>query len=166
MTGRSLKRSRTTAIPIGLAVRTFQLLRRCLWRVTQPITFGVRAIPVTPSGTIILIRHTYTSGWHLPGGARLKGEPAVAAVVRELREEIGLTDHGDVGFIAEFAHRPDFKRDTLALYVVRDVRFRPRLSLEVDAIGEFSTDRLPSDLAAMTRRCLALFQAKDAPATE
>lgn len=41
-------------------------------------------------GKIVLVRQSYTHGWHLPGGGIKRGEAPEAAVLRELREEIGL----------------------------------------------------------------------------
>jgi hypothetical protein len=73
-------------------------------------------------------------------------------VLRELREEIGMTAHGEVTSAAELEQRPDFKRDFAALFVVRDVRYRPkRWSWEIEAIMERPLDDLPVDLAPVAR---------------
>ena len=54
----------------------------------RPVTYGVRALLVK-DGRILLIRHTYRSGWHLPGGGIQRGETVETAARREVREETG-----------------------------------------------------------------------------
>lgn len=140
---------------IRVAVTSFQRLRRAGWFFTRPITHGVHAIALTPEGRIVLVKLTYASGWRLPGGGRRADEPPEAAVVRELREEIGLCAHGDVRHLSDFRHQPDFRRGFGKLFVVRDVRYRPpRWSLEIEDVRAFAPDELPPDMAAISRRQL------------
>lgn len=136
-------------------MRGAQQLRKGVWFFTRPRTQGVRAIPLTGAGEVVLVRHTYIAGWHLPGGGRKRGEDPQAAVLRELREEIGMTAYGEVRFIADFAHHPDFRRDTVSLFVVEGVDHVPRRSLEIEAIAAFPPRALPEDASASTRRRLA-----------
>ena len=39
---------------------------------------------------VLLVKHTYISGWHLPGGGLGAGESAEACIAREIQEETGL----------------------------------------------------------------------------
>ena len=97
---------------------------------------------------------SYARGWRLPGGGRKRGEDAETAVRRELVEEIGMTDCGALRAVASFSHRPDHRRDRSSLFVVENVRYRPRWSLEIKAVGEFDPDDLPVGTAAITRRLI------------
>jgi hypothetical protein len=54
--------------------------------------------------------------------------------------------------VARFSHRPDFRNDRSALFVVRDVVYRPKWSLEIKTVQEFDPGRLPADTAPITRR--------------
>jgi 8-oxo-dGTP pyrophosphatase MutT (NUDIX family) len=129
-------------------------LRRLLWRVRGPGRPGVHAVPLTPLGTVVLVRLTYAPGWRLPGGGRKRNEPPEAAMLRELREEIGLLAYGEIERLEDV--RPaGLPGDRSALFVVRDVAYRPRRSLEVEEAREFDPANLPDDMAAWTRDTLA-----------
>ena len=118
------------------------------WFVRRPRTFGAHALALTPAGKAILVRLRYARGWRLPGGGRGEHEDPREAVLRELREEIGMVSHGKVELAGELEETPNFKRDLASLLVVRDVRYRPpRWSWEVEAIVEAALDDLPADLS-------------------
>ena len=104
----------------------------------RPQTSGAHALALTPERRVVLVKLRYAPGWRLPGGGRGKDEDIRDAVLRELREEIGMTSHGvvRVSGIAE-------------LMIVEDVRYCPRKwSWEVEAIREAALDDLPSDLSS------------------
>jgi len=101
------------------------------------------------------VKLRYASGWRLPGGGRKEHEDPQEAVLRELREEIGMTSHGPVQCVAELHENPDYKRDTASLFLVPDVEYRPRWSLEVEAVTEADPAHLPKDTAQRTLSWLA-----------
>jgi len=108
---------------------------------------GVHAVALTPGRRIILVRLRYAPGWRLPGGGRDPQEKVQAAVLRELREEIGMTSHGAV-------HPGLSGRDPVL--IVEDVRYVPRRwSWEVEDILEAPPDGLPDDLSPVTAKWLA-----------
>ena len=123
-------------------------LMSLFWFVRRPRTFGAHALALTPEGKAILVRLRYAPGWRLPGGGRGENEDPREAVLRELREEIGLISHGEVRLVGELEETPDFKRDLASLLVVRDVRYRPpRWSWEIEAIVEAALEDLPPGLS-------------------
>jgi 8-oxo-dGTP pyrophosphatase MutT (NUDIX family) len=131
------------------------------WFVRRPRTFGAHALALTPEGKAILVRLRYAPGWRLPGGGRAEDEDPRDAVLRELREEIGMTAHGEVQLAAELEERPDFKRDLASLLVVRDVRYRPhRWSWEIEAIVEAPLDALPGGLSPRAAEWLEALKGK------
>jgi 8-oxo-dGTP pyrophosphatase MutT (NUDIX family) len=132
---------------LRLLLTTLHRLLKLVWFVRRPRTFGAHALALTPDGKAILVRLRYAPGWRLPGGGRKEDEEPRDAVLRELREEIGMTAHGDVRLAAELEEQPDYKHDLAALLVVRDVRYAPRWSLEVEEIMEAALDGLPADLS-------------------
>jgi 8-oxo-dGTP pyrophosphatase MutT (NUDIX family) len=140
-----------------------RLLRLCLtaayrlfrlnWLIRRPRTYGAHAVALTRDRELILVRLRYVPGWRLPGGGRHPGEPARDAVLRELREEIGMTSHGRVRAAAELAQRPDRRHDLVSLLVVEDVCYAPRWSLEVEQVISAPLDDLP-EVAPVAREWL------------
>jgi len=128
---------------VRLAVTAFQTVRKGVWFFTRPQTHGVSAIPLTPEGKVVMVKLTYAKGWRLPGGGRKADEDPEAAILRELREEIGLTAYGEIRHLDVFEERPDRKHDTRHLYLVTGVAYTPRRSIEIDDIREFAPEEVP-----------------------
>ncbi|HVL78404.1 MAG TPA: NUDIX domain-containing protein [Sphingomicrobium sp.] len=139
---------------LGVAARGAHALLKSVWFVRRPKTYGAHAVALTPEDRLILVRLRYSPGWRLPGGGRKADEDPRDAALRELREEIGMTAHGEVKFAGELEESVDFKRDTASLVVVRDVEYAPRWSWEVEAITEALIDELPEGLSPITARWL------------
>ena len=146
---------------LRLPSRLAHQLLKLGWFVRRPRTFGVHALALTPERKIVLVRLRYAPGWRLPGGGRSASEDPRDAVLRELREEIGMTSHGAVSLAAELEERRDFKRDLASLLIVEDVRYQPlRWSWEVEDVCEATIDALPSDLSPRAARWLDALQDK------
>jgi 8-oxo-dGTP pyrophosphatase MutT (NUDIX family) len=136
-------------------------LLRLNWLIRRPRTFGAHALALTPERMLILVKLRYAPGWRLPGGGRRADEDPRVAVLRELREEIGMTAHGRVRVGPELEQQPYFKRDLASILVVEDVRYRPRRwSWEVEAIREAPIDSLPTDLAPIAAEWIAALRGK------
>src|SRR6516164_3935996 len=65
-------------------------LARIWWRLTRSRHTGV-VVAVYVATALLLVRSSYRTGWHLPGGGVRRGETPEEAARRELAEEIGLT---------------------------------------------------------------------------
>ncbi len=131
-------------------------LFRAWWRLRRPMTLGVRGLAGDGQGRVLLVRHTYGAGWHLPGGGVEHGETAPAAIVREMAEEGGLAaDTAPIlcGFYANHAHFPN---DHIALYRVESwLACAPRENGEIAERGFFALGALPDGVTPGTRRRLA-----------
>jgi ADP-ribose pyrophosphatase YjhB (NUDIX family) len=135
-------------------------IRRVLhfyWRFARAMTLGVRAVVIDGQNRIFLVRHSYVSGWHLPGGGVEPGETLTEALARELLEEgnIEITDppllHG------VFFNRRVSRRDHIAVFVVRAFRQSslPKPNHEIVAHGFFAAEALPGETTAATRARVA-----------
>jgi 8-oxo-dGTP pyrophosphatase MutT (NUDIX family) len=126
------------------------------WRFARGLTVGVRAAVFDGAGRVLLVRHSYAPGWHLPGGGVEPGETLHAALARELEEEGGVRIAGAPRLHGLFYNPGASRRDHVAVFVVRDFeRDGPhRPSLEIREVDFFSPDALPEGTTAGTRRRL------------
>jgi ADP-ribose pyrophosphatase YjhB (NUDIX family) len=136
------------------------VLRRVLhlhWRFARGLTLGVRAVVIDAAGKVFLVRHSYVSGWHLPGGGVEAGETLVEALGRELVEEGNIVLVGSPPMHGVFFNPTDSRRDHIAVFVVRVFRqdAAPRPNREIVGHGFFSLAALPADTTPGTRRRLA-----------
>ncbi len=124
-----------------------------LSRLTRGMTLGVRGLVIGPDRRIFLVKHSYVSGWHLPGGGVEVGETLLDALIRELREEGNLEPTAPPLLHGVFLNDRLSRRDHVAVFVVRDFRQigEPVPDLEIIAHGFFALDELPNDTTAATR---------------
>jgi len=131
----------------------FQGLSQLHQRFRSTVTLGVRAAVIDEQQRVLLVRHTYTSGWYLPGGGVERGETAEEALRRELREEAEITLTGPprlFGLYFNVRHSP---RDHVFLYVVGSFSIDElkKPDLEISAVDWFPLSALPSDVSPVTR---------------
>jgi ADP-ribose pyrophosphatase YjhB (NUDIX family) len=123
------------------------------FRLTRSMTIGVRAMVIDRDGRILLIRPNYGTDWILPGGGVERGETAVAALARELKEEAAVTLAGAPQLFGVYSLEKEFRGDHVLLYVVREFElgaFVP--SLEVKEARFFLPQELPAQASQGTQR--------------
>lgn len=131
-------------------------LVRTWWRIRRPTTLGVRAIVTDDVGAVLLVRHTYATGWHLPGGGVERGENAGSAMVRELEEEGGVTPTAPPTLIGCYSNHNNFPNDHILVYRIGAWRScTPRIDNEIADRAYFALSDLPPDTTRGTRRRLA-----------
>jgi ADP-ribose pyrophosphatase YjhB (NUDIX family) len=129
-----------------------------LWfLLTRPMTLGVRGIVIDAEQRVLLVRHTYIPGWHLPGGGVERGETLLSVLTRELAEEGNILLEETPRLHGMFFNKAVSPRDHVAVYIIR--RFRQSGPREADReIAEarfFARDALPDGVSGATRRRLA-----------
>ena len=132
-------------------------LLHAYWRVSRGLTLGVRGLVFDGEGRVFLVKHSYISGWHLPGGGVETGETLMAALERELREEGNIEIAEPPIFFAVYFNRRVSRRDHVALYIIRSFRqiAPPQPNREIIAHGFFATSELPADTSRATRERIA-----------
>ncbi|MFN3507981.1 MAG: NUDIX domain-containing protein [Allorhizobium sp.] len=133
--------------------------------VNRGMTLGVRAACFDEAGRIFLVRHTYVPGWHLPGGGVERGETAIEALVKEMREEGNLEAIGNPALFHVYFNPRISRRDHVLLYRadVRQTLARPP-DREIAEAGFFDLDALPEGVTQATLRRIAELRGEVSPA--
>ncbi|MDA8869934.1 NUDIX domain-containing protein [Rhizobiaceae bacterium] len=144
--------------------RVFKLVRSNLFiayrLANSAMTLGVRAIVMDTRGEVLLVRHTYTDGWYLPGGGVERGETMVGAIAKELQDEANVALAAPPKLLAMFHNTRHSRFDHVALYLcVGAVQVSPKEpDSEIAEAAYFPMDGLPDDITASTQRRLEEFR--------
>ena len=104
---------------------------------------------------VVLVRHTYTDHWYLPGGGVKKGEGIAAALFRELADEVAVTDATIERALGVYHSRAEGKDDHVVIFVVRGAAgsaLRRADAVEIAQAEWFTLDRLPETMSPATAR--------------
>ena len=139
-----------------MQMNRYQKLRSRIFLVLKGIwhhlTLGARVMLVD-GDKVLLIRHTYTPGWQLPGGGVDPGETIEAAARREVFEETGYRVTGAMTLFGIYHNiNAMTDRDHVALYVAtafeQGVAFKP--SREIAEAAWFDRRALPEKVTPAT----------------
>jgi ADP-ribose pyrophosphatase YjhB (NUDIX family) len=95
-----------------------------------PVAYGACAL-IERDGKVLLVRHSYVQGWLLPGGGVARGEPAEQAIIREMREEIGLISCAPPELFGLYSRKAGWATNVIVLYRLRDAEFTFVPNLEI-----------------------------------
>jgi ADP-ribose pyrophosphatase YjhB (NUDIX family) len=163
-------------IPVAMNLHSLRsqfepVLRRVFhlyWRFARGMTLGVRAVVLDGDTRVFLVKHSYVSGWHLPGGGVEVGETFRDALGRELAEEGRIELKGEPVLHGVFLNSHVSRRDHVAVYVVKNFSQDrlPEANHEIVACGFFEVAALPAETTEGTRlRISEVLQGKQPIAT-
>jgi len=124
-------------------------------RARRPLTLGVKGLVCDKQGHVLLVKHAYQPGWHLPGGKVERGETLAESIERELREETGLDCRAvPKRLLGIYANFNEFKYDHVAVFVIEGVD-SGRLKapwFEIEDCRFFPLAALPEHATQATRK--------------
>lgn len=126
------------------------------FRLRRGMTLGVRGAVIDGDERVLLVRHSYAPGWMFPGGGVERGETALDAVRREVREESGIAISGVPQLHGLFSNEEHFRGDHVAVFVIREFSREPwKPSGEIAEADFFAAGQLPEGTTGGTRRRIA-----------
>jgi ADP-ribose pyrophosphatase YjhB (NUDIX family) len=138
-------------------LQTFHRARQVYWKVFEPTILGVRAL-IVHQEQVMLVQHTYTKGWYLPGGRVDRGETIYTAMCREVSEECGLKVKR-ARLSAIYSNINMNRNDHIALFSIDDFETEQNSALntelhklEIAEVSFFPLSNLPSNITPGTLR--------------
>ncbi len=123
-------------------------------KLRRPVTLGVKAAIYDQAGRVLLVKHSYVEGWHLPGGGVSRDECQSEAARREVAEELGLTLTGEMTMVGVYFAPHLGKSDHITLFRAAEWEGDITPNWEIAEAGFFHLHELPNGITAATRRRL------------
>jgi 8-oxo-dGTP pyrophosphatase MutT (NUDIX family) len=139
-------------------------MMRVYWRVRRPHTRGA-LVAIWCDGEILLVRNSYVRYYSLPGGYVQRGESGREAAIRELAEEVGITNvnESDLELAVSEVNEWEGKQDGVEIFSL-EVSSRPNIQIDnrevVDASWFTPEAALELELFPPIRRAIAYRQAR------
>jgi 8-oxo-dGTP pyrophosphatase MutT (NUDIX family) len=132
-------------------IRFLHFFKAALLSVFAKRTIGVRILLIQDE-QVLLVKHSYQSGWYTIGGEVERKETPRFAIERELQEEVGvtLTTPPELFSVYYSFHE---KHDNYVMFYIGQTHTRvPVTSPEIAESKWFPLSDLPQDTSPATRR--------------
>ena len=122
------------------------------WRVTKPETTRVRVLLIH-NDHILLVKHLGKKYWNIPSGMVEKGESLYTALMRELKEELGISVCTITRKLGVYRQVTRSRNDTVHVFVATVPQKIPlHLEWEINAARWYGIDMLPVPVQEGARR--------------
>ncbi|TCD15521.1 NUDIX domain-containing protein [Oricola cellulosilytica] len=120
---------------------------------SRPMTLGVRALAFDDEGRVLLVRHTYVPGWHLPGGGVETGHTVTETLAKELHEEANVILAAPPRLVSVHLNDRVTRRDHVVVFRCDQVtQTAPKQrDLEIIEAEFFPVDGLPPEITRSSR---------------
>lgn len=118
-------------------------LIRLYWKLFKPFSIGVRALILNEKEQVLLVKHTYTDLWYLPGGGVNKNEHLLDALKREMYEELKLEIKEPPVLLGTYSNFYESKSDYVSIFVIKQFEMKPVQNLEIETWQFFDCDKIP-----------------------
>lgn len=132
-------------------MKFYRLFKNTILSLMHVRTIGARILQIKEN-QILLVKHTYQSGWYTIGGGVEQGESPLEAVKRELKEETGITLLNPPKLFGIYYSNIEKHDDYIALYTGGDYIQKECVSKEILAKQWFPLEKLPADVSPATQR--------------
>ncbi len=139
-----------------LTLRVLYKLALFYWKITNPRSIGSRCL-IVKNNQILLLRHSYMPDYYIPGGGIKKNETITEGIIRELKEEVGITvSIDDLMLFLIIESNLEYKQDTAFIFLVKNITKDQQINShnhdkkEILEIKWFDLDNLPKDLSVTT----------------
>lgn len=143
-------------------MRFYHLLKNAIFSILAKRTIGVRVLLIN-EGKILLVKHTYQLDWYTIGGGVEPGETPREAMVRELKEEVGVTLTEPLELFSIYYSRNEKRDDYIIFYIGHGCTEEKVSSPEIAEKKWFCHSELPDDLSPATRRRIDEYFEKKVP---
>jgi 8-oxo-dGTP pyrophosphatase MutT (NUDIX family) len=122
------------------------------WRVTKPETTRVRVLLVC-GDQILLVKHLGKKYWNIPSGEVEQGESLYEALVRELKEELGISVCTITKKLGTYRQTTKSRNDVVHVFVATVPQKTPiHLEWEIVAARWYGLTNLPIPVQPGARR--------------
>jgi 8-oxo-dGTP pyrophosphatase MutT (NUDIX family) len=128
-------------------------MRRMLFR---PMGLGVKIMLVRDE-EVLLVQHTYRSGWFIPGGGVKRGESIEEAARREAWEELGAK-LGKITLFSMYSNIANYDNDHVVVYICDSFTLSQKQDYEIAESAFFPAHSPPVGVDPHCRKRLQEYQ--------
>lgn len=135
--------------------KMLNFLRKIYWFLVRPKTIGVKCLIQNQNNEYLLIKTTYSGDyWTIPGGGCHRKESLEDAVIREVKEEVGVGII-ELNQLGKYISEAEYKKDMVYLYTAKTQNTEIiKNSREISEAKWFSKDSIPQNISRSLKKIL------------